>query len=123
MALSIGFLAFPVLTQLDMTGPLQVLGRLPNTNGHIIANTLAPVKSDGALMIPPTTTFAECAKLDVMCIPGGYGAPDAIREAETMAFVKSRGAEAAWVTSVNTGAFLLGAAGLPTGKRATTHWA
>ena len=59
----------------------------------------------------------------MLCIPGGFGAPDAIREAETMAFAKACGAEAAWVTSVCTGAFLLGAAGLLTGKRATTHWA
>ena len=123
MALSIGFLVFPGLTQLDMTGPLQVLGRLPNATCHIIAKTSAPVKSDGALIIPPTTTFADCPKLDMICIPGGFGVPDAIRDAATVAFVKARGAEAEWVTSVCTGAFLLGAAGLLKGKRATTHWA
>lgn len=123
MALSIGFVVFPGLTQLDFTAPLQVLGRLPDATCHIIAKTMAPVKSDGVLMIPPTTTFAECPKLDLICVPGGPGIPDAIRDAETLAFVKTRGAEAGWVTSVCTGAFLLGAAGLLKGKRAATHWA
>lgn len=123
MALSIGFVVFPGVTQLDFTGPLQVLGRLPDATCHIIAKTLAPVKSDGVLMIPPTTTFADCPPLDLICIPGGFGVPDAIDDDETLAFIKTRGAEAQWVTSVCTGAFLLGAAGLLQGRRATTHWA
>jgi cyclohexyl-isocyanide hydratase len=118
-----GFVIFPNLTQLDFTGPLQVLNRVPGATSHIAANTLAPVPSDCGLSLMPTTTFADCPPLDLICIPGGFGVDGAITDAKTMAFVKRQGANARYVTSVCTGAFVLGAAGLLRGKRATTHWA
>lgn len=118
-----GFLLFPNVTQLDFTGPLQVLHRLPGATTHIVAKTLDPVPSDCGLSLVPTTTFADCPPLDLICIPGGFGVDQAMADAETMAFVKRQGAQAKYVTSVCTGAFILGAAGLLRGKRATTHWA
>lgn len=118
-----GFVIFPNLTQLDFTGPLQVLSRLPGATTHIVAKTMEPVPSDCGLSLMPTTTFAACPPLDLLCIPGGFGVDGAITDAETMAFVKREGARATYVTSVCTGAFVLGAAGLLRGKRATTHWA
>ena len=118
-----GFLLFPNLTQLDFTGPLQVLHRLPGATTHIVAKTMDPVPSDCGLSLVPTKTFADCPPLDLLCIPGGFGVDEAMCDAETMAWVRKQGAHATYVTSVCTGAFILGAAGLLKGKRATTHWA
>lgn len=118
-----GFVIFPNLTQLDFTGPLQVLHRLPGAKTHIVAKTLDPVPSDCGLSLVPTMTFAHCPPLDLICVPGGFGVDQAMADAETIDFVRRQGAAAKYVTSVCTGAFILGAAGLLQGKRATTHWA
>lgn len=122
MPFHVGFVLFPNLTQLDFTGPLQVLSRLPDAEVHLIAKTMDPVPSDGALSIPPTVTFDDCPDLDLICVPGGHGVADQINDAETVGFIRRQGESAKYVTSVCTGAFLLGAAGLLEGKRATTHW-
>ncbi|MER2567028.1 MAG: DJ-1/PfpI family protein [Myxococcaceae bacterium] len=119
----IGFVLFPNLTQLDFTGPLQVLHRMPGATTVLAAKTRAPVPSDCGLDLVPTTTFSECGPLDLLCLPGGFGVDGAMEDDETMAFVREQGTRATYVTSVCTGAFLLGAAGLLRGKRATTHWA
>lgn len=121
--LNIVFVLFPNVTQLDFTGPLQVLSRLPGARVHIAASSFAPVETDATLTLNPTTTFADCPSADVLVIPGGFGVDDAMNDAALMAFVKREGARARYVTSVCTGAFVLGAAGLLKGKRATTHWA
>ncbi len=123
MGFAVGFVLFPNLTQLDFTGPLQVLARLPGADLHIAAKTRDPVPSDCGLSLVPTTTFADCPPLDLICIPGGFGVDQAMEDEETLAFVRREAARARYVTSVCTGAFILGAAGLLTGKRATTHWA
>lgn len=121
--MQIGFVLFPNVTQLDLTGPLQVLHRMPGARIHIVAKTLALVPSDCGLSLAPTTTFLGCPPLDILCVPGGFGVSDAIADPELMAFVRAQAASARFVTSVCTGAFVLGAAGLLMGKRATTHWA
>jgi cyclohexyl-isocyanide hydratase len=121
--LAIGFVIFPNLTQLDFTGPLQVLSRLPGAKIHIVAASLEPVPSDCGLSLVPTTTFAACPPLDLLCVPGGFGVVDALADRATIDFVRRQGATARYVTSVCTGAFILGAAGLLRGRRATTHWA
>jgi cyclohexyl-isocyanide hydratase len=123
MAFNIGFVIFPNLTQLDFTGPLQVLHRLPEAKVHIIAKTRDAVPSDCGLGLMPTTTFDKCEPLDLLCVPGGYGVSGAIADAGTVEFVRRQAAGAKYVTSVCTGAFVLGVAGLLRGKRATTHWA
>ena len=122
-AFSIGFVIFPNLTQLDFTGPLQVLSRLPDSATHIVAKTRDPVPSDCGLSLVPTKTFQDCPPLDLICVPGGFGVYEAMRDAETVAFVRSMAEGARYVTSVCTGAFVLGAAGLLKERRATTHWA
>jgi len=121
--MQIGFVLFPNVTQLDFTGPLQMLHRVPGATTHILARTLAPVPSDCGLGLVPTGTFAEAPALDMICVPGGFGVGAAIQDEETLAFVRAAGQSARYVTSVCTGAFLLGAAGLLRGRRATTHWA
>jgi cyclohexyl-isocyanide hydratase len=123
MSFAAGFVLFPNLTQLDFTGPLQVLHRLPGSTTHIVAKSLAPVPSDCGLSLVPTTTFASCPPLDLVCVPGGFGVDDAIVDDDLIAFVRRIASTARYITSVCTGAFILGAAGLLQGRRATTHWA
>ena len=120
--LQIGLLLFPDLTQLDLTGPLQVFARLPGATVHLVAKTMAPVPSDTPLLLTPTITFAACPQLDVICVPGGRGTDDLLDDEETLAFLRQQAECARFVTSVCTGALLLGAAGLLRGYRATTHW-
>ena len=121
--MNIVFVLFANVTQLDFTGPLQVLSRIPGAKSHIVAKSLAPVPTDAVLTLNPTTTFSDCPPVDVLVIPGGFGVDGAMNDAELMAFVKREGARAKYATSVCTGAFILGAAGLLKGKKATTHWA
>jgi cyclohexyl-isocyanide hydratase len=121
---NVGFVIFPDLTQLDFTGPLQVLSRLPQSVTHIVAKSAAPVPSDCGLGLVPTHTFASCPSLDLICIPGGSeGVAGIINDGETIDFVREKARAAKYVTSVCTGAFVLGVAGLLKGRRATTHWA
>lgn len=119
----IGMLIFPRLTQLDMTGPYEVLARLPNTKVHLVAHSLEPVTTDRGMMIVPTVTFADCPQLDVVMVPGGPGQQDLMEDAVVLEFLQRQAAAAKYVTSVCTGSLVLGAAGLLKGKRATSHWA
>ena len=121
---NVGFVIFPDLTQLDFTGPQQVLARLPESAMHIVAKSAAPVPSDSGLGLVPTHTFDSCPPLDLICIPGGNaGVVQAMGDRETIEFVQRQSSAAKYVTSVCTGAFILGVAGLLKGRRATTHWA
>jgi cyclohexyl-isocyanide hydratase len=120
----LGFVIFPDLTQLDLTGPLQVLARLPDSTTFIVGKSDSPVPSDCGLSLVPTHTFANCPALDLICIPGGVkGVIGAIGDHATIDFVRRQAKAAKYVTSVCTGAFVLGVAGLLKGRRATTHWA
>ncbi len=121
--LQIGFLLFPNLTQLDLTGPYEVLGRLPEAKVHLAWKTLDPVISDTGMAILPDTTLEDCPPLDLLCIPGGPGVNPLLNDEAVLAFVKRQGAQAKYVTSVCTGALVLGAAGLLDGYKAATHWA
>ena len=122
MTLHVGMLLFPDLTQLDLTGPYEVFARMPDTQVHLIAETAAPVRSEMGLTIVPTATYASTPKLDVICVPGGPGIVHAIQSEAALDFLRRQGASARYVTSVCTGALVLGAAGLLRGYRATTHW-
>jgi len=121
---NVGFVIFPDVTQLDFTGPLQVLSALPQSTTYIVAKSEAPVSSDCTLELVPTHTFENCPQLDLICIAGGSQAVAAvIGDRETIAFVGRQARAAKYVTSVCTGAFVLGVAGILKGRRATTHWA
>jgi cyclohexyl-isocyanide hydratase len=119
----IGMVIFPKLTQLDMTGPYEVLARLPNTKVHLVAHTLDPVTTDRGMQIVPTTTFADCPPLDVVMVPGGPGQQELMEDPAAIEFLQRQARDAKYVTSVCTGSLVLGAAGLLKGRRATTHWA
>jgi len=114
---NIGFVLFPNLTQLDSPVPA---GAAPAADAktHIVAKTRDPVPSDCGLSLVPTATFADCEPLDLICVPGGFGVSGAIADAATIDFVRRQGGRAKYVTSVCTGAFVLGVAGLLQGRRA-----
>lgn len=121
--LKIGFLLFPNLTQLDLTGPYEVFKSLPGATSHLIWKTAGPVRSDSGLTILADTSFADCPPLDVICIPGGPGQIDVMEDQEVLHFVRAKAAGCRYISSVCTGSFILGAAGLLNGYRATSHWA
>jgi cyclohexyl-isocyanide hydratase len=122
--LQIGLLLFPKLTQLDLTGPLQVFSSptLLGAKVHLIWKRIEPVPSDSVLTLMPTVTFADCPQLDVICVPGGRGTDDLVNDQETLDFLRAQAAGAKYITSVCTGSLVLGAAGLLRGYRAATHW-
>ena len=122
MTLQIGILVFPGVQQLDLTGPYEVFASLPDTKVHLVWKDRAPIRSATGLMLGATMTFAECGKLDVICVPGGGGVNALLEDAETLAFIRSQAEQARYVTSVCTGSLVLGAAGLLKGRKATTHW-
>jgi len=122
MPFHIGLLVFPDITQLDMTGPYEVFIRLPDTKVHLVWKSRDPITAGGGMQLVPTTTFAECPQLDLICVPGGSGMNALLNEAETLDFIRAQAKGARYVTSVCTGALVLGAAGLLKGKRAATHW-
>lgn len=121
--MQIGVLLFPNLTQLDLTGPYEVLWRFPGATTHLVAKTREPVISESGLAIVPSATFADLSSVDLVFAPGGVGQIAATDDAETIRWLRTVGRAARWVTSTCTGAFLLGAAGLLEGYRAATHWA
>jgi cyclohexyl-isocyanide hydratase len=120
--LQIGLVLFPKVTQLDFTGPLQVFSSLPGAKVHLIWKRIEPVASDSVLTLTPTTTFADCPQLDVICVPGGGGTDDMVNDEEMLDFLRRQADGAKYITSVCTGSLVLGAAGLLRGYRATTHW-
>ncbi|WP_018259505.1 DJ-1/PfpI family protein [Methylobacterium sp. WSM2598] len=122
MPLRFGILAFPAVQQLDLTGPYEVFASAGDAEVHLLWKDRRPLTSATGLILAPTTTLAECPPLDVLCVPGGAGVNALLEDAEVIGFLRDRAAGARFVTSVCTGALVLGAAGLLAGKRATTHW-
>lgn len=119
---TIGFVLFPGVTQLDLTGPFELLSRLPGARAFTVGREPGPVRADSGLELVAAEGYATCPPLDVLFVPGGYGQIAAMEDAATLAFLRHHGERARWVTSVCTGALLLGAAGLLRGYRAATHW-
>jgi cyclohexyl-isocyanide hydratase len=119
----IGFLLYPGVTQLDATGPAQILSRVPGAVIHMIWKSLDPVQTDAGFSINPTDDFANCPDLDVLCVPGGIGQRPLMTDVDVLAFLARQGGQARYVTSVCSGSLLLGAAGLLKGYRSACHWA
>jgi cyclohexyl-isocyanide hydratase len=120
--MKIGFLLYPFLTQLDLTGPAQVFAALPGAQLHLVWKDLQPVMSDAGFALLPTHTLATCPDLDLLCVPGGPGQQALMQDRQVLAWLAQQGQQAAWVTSVCSGSLLLGAAGLLQGYRAASHW-
>lgn len=123
MTFRIGFLLYEGLTQLDLTGPAQVLSRMPGAALAFVARDMAPVMSDCGLALVPTCTLAEAGGFDMLCVPGGYGVVDAMADAAVLDWLRREAQGARLVTSVCNGSLLLAAAGLLKGRRAGCHWA
>ena len=121
--MNIVFALFDNVTQLDFAGPVQFLSRLPGATTYIASEDGKAVSTDCGFAIVPNTSFADCPQADIICVPGGHGVREAIADTPIVEFVREQAKAAEWVTSVCTGSFILGAAGLLNGKRATTHWA
>jgi len=121
--LRIGSLLFEGVDQIDLTGPFEVLSRIPNSIYHIYGKTAEPVRDIKGLRLTPDATLAEAPPLDVLHVPGGFGQQALMDDAEVLGWINRQAAGACRIFSVCTGALICGAAGLLKGRRATTHWA
>jgi cyclohexyl-isocyanide hydratase len=121
--MNIVFVLFDNVTQLDFTGPVQFLSRLPGAVVHVVSKDGQAVTTDCGFSILPRSGFADCPQANILCVPGGHGVRDAITDPVIVDFVRQQAKGADYITSVCTGAFILGAAGLLQGKKATCHWA
>lgn len=121
--ISVAFLVFPNVTQLDLTGPAQVLSRLGNTTLNLVWKDKDPVPTDAGFPLLPTATFDEIEEVDILCIPGGLGTMEIMQDQQVLGWLQKVAAKAQWVTSVCTGSLVLGAAGLLKGYKSACHWA
>ena len=113
---------FPNLTQLDLTGPYEVFGRLLTTKVLLIAESIEPVKSDNGLWLTPDTIFENSPQVDLLFVPGGRGIFEAMQNKKLIGFLQKQAVNGKYITSVCTGSLVLAAAGLLNGYKATTHW-
>ena len=118
----VAFLLFPQVTQLDLTGPAQVLSRLGEVKIDLVWKTRDPVPTDAGFDLLPTATFEDVRAADILCVPGGFGTVAVMEDAAVLDWVRDVAADSTWVTSVCTGSLVLAAAGLLKGYRATSHW-
>jgi len=118
-------LAYSGMTPLDLMGPLQVWSQWPGAEIQIVAKAVEALSTDTVLQLLPTHNFDNCFDSpDILFAPGGTKATfELLTDQTTIDFLRLKGERAQWVTSVCTGALLLGAAGLLEGYKATTHWA
>jgi cyclohexyl-isocyanide hydratase len=116
-------LLFPNMTALDLVGPAQVFSHIPGLDLDLASHSLEPVATDAGFSLLPTSTFTYTPMCDLLFVPGGEGVFDLLGEPAVLNFLQRQAAGAQWLTSVCTGLFLLAAAGLLRGRRATTHWA
>ena len=121
--LHIGSLLFEGIDQIDLTGPFEVLSRLPNSTYRIYAKTMASVRDVKGLRLTPDAILADAPPLDVLHVPGGHGQEALMDDAEVLNWIRQLASGACSIFSVCTGALICGAAGLIKGRRATTHWA
>jgi cyclohexyl-isocyanide hydratase len=121
--LHIGSLVFEGIDQIDLTGPFEVLSRIPNATYRIYGKTAAPVRDLKGLRLTPDASLVEAPPLDVLHVPGGPGQESLMEDLEVLSWIRQQAAGACRIFSVCTGALLCGAAGLLKGRRATTHWA
>lgn len=117
------FILYPRLTQLDFTGPYEVLARMPGAEIVIASKDGGTLRTELGLTFTDLRVLADIDRADMIMIPGGPGQTDAMLDPAFMSEVKRLGEGAEYVTSVCTGSLILGAAGLLKGRRAGSHWA
>jgi cyclohexyl-isocyanide hydratase len=121
--LQIGSLLFEGVDQIDLTGPFEVLSRIPNSTYRIYGKSREPVRDLRGLRLTADAALADAPQLDVLHVPGGFGQEALMEDKDVLGWIAEQAAGAHSVFSVCTGALLCGAAGLLRGRRATTHWA
>ena len=117
------FAIYPNLTQLDFTGPHQVLSRLPGATTIVASRDGGEIEAEGGLVIGRTRKLSEIERCDLICVPGGSAATETALDEAFVGQVRRLALGATYITSVCTGSLILGAAGLLQGKRAACHWA
>lgn len=122
-----GVQLFNQVEELDFVGPWEMLGMWSKfANGPtecvVVAETLAPVIAAHGLSINPQRSFDDCPALDYLLVPGGMGTRQEVRNRVLVDFVARQAKGCRAILSVCTGAFVLHAAGLLSGRKATTHW-
>lgn len=122
-SLEIGSLLFEAVDQIDVTGPFEVLSRIPNARCRLYGLSTAPVRDVKGLRLTPDAALADAPQLDVLHVPGGPGQEALMEDEAVLGWVRRQAESARIVFSVCTGALICGAAGLLKGKRATTYWA
>jgi cyclohexyl-isocyanide hydratase len=120
--MNVTMLLYPRLTQLDLTGPYEVLSRFPELTISLVWKTLDPVADPYGFRFLPTHTFETSPQADILFVPGGPGQVPLMEDEATLEFLRHQASSAQYITSVCTGSLLLAAAGLLTGRRATCHW-
>ena len=120
--LVIVYAVFPRVTQLDFTGPHQILAMLPGARQVLASSTGCDLATDTGLVFAGVERLADIPSCDIICVPGGIGTSEAMEDEAFLAEVRRLGLGARYVTSVCTGSLLLGAAGLLQGRRAACHW-
>ncbi|MGC8560992.1 MAG: DJ-1/PfpI family protein [Phycisphaerae bacterium] len=119
---TVGFLLFPRIQLLDFAGPYEVFAALPDCRIRLFWKAREPIPCSTGLLIQPDSTLNDDYPLDVLCIPGGAGINALLLDDEVVHWVGQQASKAGYITSVCTGALLLGVAKLLRGRRATTHW-
>jgi cyclohexyl-isocyanide hydratase len=120
--LQIGSFLFEGLDQIDLTGPFEVLSKVPNSTYRVFGKSAAPVRDARGLRLVPDATLGDAPQLDLMHVPGGFGQEGLMEDEEVLSWIREQAAGARCLFSVCTGALICGAAGLLKGRRATTHW-
>ena len=118
----VGMILYEEMTLLELVGPQEILARVPGVETHLIGAGTAPITTESGARILPDTTFDNAPPLNMLFVPGGPGVTMLMQDKVVLAFLRERGTTARWITSVGTGALVLGAAGLLVGRRAATHW-
>lgn len=125
--MNFGILVFNQVEELDFVGPWEMLTMWQkNANGPanciIVGQSTKPIMCAKGLSINPHVSFATCPPLDYLLVPGGQGTRLEVSNSVLIDFVANQAKSCKAVLSVCTGSFLLHAAGLLAGRKATTHW-
>ncbi|MEV7302419.1 DJ-1/PfpI family protein [Streptomyces clavifer] len=121
--MQVAIVLYPGFTALDVIGPYEVLGRLPGTQAVFVAENPGLVTNDlGSLSINVVKHLDEVPGPDVVLVGGGPGQADQMTDGALHSWLRMVDRSATWMTSVCTGSLVLAAAGVLSGRRATTHW-
>lgn len=121
--ISVGIYIFENMTMIDGYAPLQFFAMVPELECFTFAKTADPIMSDSGALLTPNYGFDDCPKIDVLVVAGGGNVLPQLQDTEVIAFLKSVGEQAQYVTSVCTGSIIMAEAGLLDGYKAATHWA